>query len=105
LLFCVHFLFFGFCSLVFNVASDTEILHSYIISTLPAIPRTTCSNFCGNWMDIALAHDHIAKKRTIVLSGATSSAKDGLDMLKVPETGASWPNKPALLEEFLDLSG
>ena len=50
---------------------------------------------------IALAHDYIAKKRTIVLSEATSSAKDGLlDMLAVPETGASWPNKPAILGEF-----
>ena len=95
-----------FVFLYSNVASNTEIIpYSYIIST-PCRgnpPEQPVQQLPAEAVDglIALAHDHIAKKRTIVLSEATSSAKDGLlDMLKVPETGASWPKKPVILGEF-----
>ena len=44
-----------------------------------------------------MAEDYLSKKRTIVLSEATSAAKNDLmDMLDLPEKGASWPNKPIL---------
>jgi hypothetical protein len=102
----LRFCFRIHCCIQFGVASNTEILlYSYIIST-PCRgnpPEQPVQQLPAEAVDglIALAHDYIAKKRTIVLSEATSSAKDGLlDMLKVPETGASWPNKPAILEEF-----
>ena len=45
--------------------------------------------------------DFVAKKRTIVLSKATSSARNEcLDMIKLHEIGASWPTKPTDLPEF-----
>jgi hypothetical protein len=102
----LRFCFRIHCCIQFGVASNTEILlYSYIIST-PCRgnpPEQPVQQLPAEAVDglIALAHDYIAKKRTIVLSEATSSAKDGLlDMLKVPETGASWPKKPAILGEF-----
>jgi hypothetical protein len=47
-----------------------------------------------------MAEEYLAKKRTIVLSDATGTARNDLmDMLNLPEKGASWPNKPALLKK------
>ena len=44
-----------------------------------------------------MAEDYLTKKKTIVLSEATYTAKNDLmDMLDLPEKGASWPNKPIL---------
>jgi hypothetical protein len=46
-----------------------------------------------------MAEEYMAKKRTIRLSVATEGAKVAvLDMLRLPEKGASWPNKPAFLQ-------
>jgi hypothetical protein len=86
LLFCVHLLS-GFCSLVFNVAS-TEILHSYIISTLPRQSARTTQQ-PAEALDglIALAHDHIAKKNHCTFGSYKFGKGWALDMLKVPETG------------------
>ena len=42
---------------------------------------------------------HLPKKRTIVLSQATyATTNDLMDMLDLPEKGASWPNKPNSLQ-------
>ena len=44
-----------------------------------------------------MAEDYLTRKRTIVLSEATCSAKNDLmDMLDLPEKGASWLNRPAV---------
>lgn len=44
-----------------------------------------------------MAEDYMTKKRTIVLSDATYASKtDLMDMLGLPEKGASWLNKPDL---------
>lgn len=46
-----------------------------------------------------MAEDYLMKKRTIVLSEATGSAKNDLmDMLGLPEKGCSWLKRPALLK-------
>lgn len=44
-----------------------------------------------------MAEDYLSKKKTIVLSDASYSSKsDLIDMLGLPEKGASWRNKPDL---------
>jgi len=44
----------------------------------------------------AMAHDHVNKKKTIILSQATNTVKNELlGMLDLPEKGATWKNKPA----------
>ena len=46
-----------------------------------------------------MANDYVKKKRTIRLSDASLGAKtDLMDMLRLPEKGASWPNKPSTLQ-------
>lgn len=46
-----------------------------------------------------MAEDYYTRKRTIVRSDATHAAKTYLmDMLGLPEIGASWLNKPYLSE-------
>jgi hypothetical protein len=61
------------------------ILHSKMITcsanSLPCCGRTLDETYC-------LPHDHM-QKRTIVLSGYKFGKGWALDMLKVPETGAS----------------
>lgn len=51
---------------------------------------------------IAFGNDYnVNKKRRIALSDATGTARDEImDMLELPEEGASWPNKPANVRAF-----
>jgi hypothetical protein len=49
----------------------------------------------------AIAQNDNERKRTIVISDATTQkSHELLDFLSVPETGASWPNKPETFGDF-----
>ena len=56
-----------------------------------------------------MVEDYVARKRTIRLSDATEGAKtELLDMLRLPEKGAAWPNKPTIsqhVDRFTWLKG
>lgn len=51
-----------------------------------------------------MAIDYVSRKRTIVLSGASSSSKNDLmDMLKLPEKGSIWQNRSAAIMQDADM--
>ncbi len=80
----------------------------FLIHIIFALPPEQQPQFSDpKWAGLELfSHDYLGKKRTIILSDATDSAKNVLmGLLGVPEKGAPWPNKQAFLETVGEVDG